>query len=260
MTEEHTFEILPESIPEEIPLQPLDTSAEEIAETVPREATLFETVQDIPVSEETVYSLPMETAGSPASGAFTPYYQRDEAVKVRTRTDMNGDPVGDRVGFWPRISAALIDLLVSAVIWLILILIASFFTDRLEEPFFFSVRLITVLLYLAVKAYYIFSEWKFQQTLGKRALRIGLISSETFGKADLWTVFFRETFGKFVSGASIIGDLMLLGKEHLPLYDRLSDTEVVYTVNRSRTQSADGTEKADTQENITGENGSNTTI
>ena len=182
--------------------------------------------EDIP---QVPNAVPRQVRDRQASGYSAPYYyDRAETMKPKVRLTPDGKPAGERVGFWPRLAAALIDGLVSAVIWLLFIFIASLFTDRLNEPFFFQASLMSVLFYLAVKLYYIFSQWKFQKTLGKRALRLMLISSETYGKPDLWTVFFRETFGKFVSAACVVGDLMLLGKQHLPLYDRLADTEVVY--------------------------------
>ena len=138
--------------------------------------------------------------------------------------------MGETAGFWPRATAALIDTLISAVLWVILAGVIRIFSDRLDEPFFFQVKLIVVLFYLAEKIYYIFTQWKFGKTLGKTALRLALVSSETYGRPDLWTVFFRETFGKFLSVISGVGSLLIFGKKHLPLHDRLADTEVVYSM------------------------------
>lgn len=158
----------------------------------------------------------------------SPYRAYESQTEPEERKDPDGNPVGDTAGLWPRLTAALIDALVSAVLWLILAGLTRIFTDRLDEPFFFSVKLIWVLFYLAEKIYYIFSQRRFGRTLGKKALRLRLVSSETYGKPDLWTVFFRETFGKFLSVISVFGSLMILGKKHQPLHDRLADTLVVY--------------------------------
>ncbi|MBQ3999524.1 MAG: RDD family protein, partial [Oscillospiraceae bacterium] len=179
-------------------------------------------------------SIPLEVPAT-ESGYVSPYSQQSSEGINRQRTDGSGEPAGDRAGFWPRLFAFLIDAVAATVCWAVLLFVVGLFTDRLNEPFFFSVKLRTVLIYIAQKIYFVISEWRFQKTLGKKALRLKLISSESFEGPDLWTVVFRETFGKFISSVCIVGDLMILGKEHLPLYDRLADTEVVYTVNVSKT-------------------------
>ncbi|MBP0969717.1 MAG: RDD family protein [Oscillospiraceae bacterium] len=220
------------------------------------EAAAGDTIREIPANTEdripvfpdsfavrAVSDIPAETDGGPRSGSVSPYLEANSPQEKKERKDPDGEPVGDTAGFWPRITAALIDAIISAIIWLVVTLLTRLLiTDRLEEPFFFNVKLITVLYFISYKAYYILSEWRSQRTLGKRALRIKLISSETLGKPDRWTVFFRETFGKFISGICVVGDLMLLGKEHRPLYDRLSDTEVVYTVNLPSRSAQNGPE------------------
>ena len=180
-------------------------------------------------------SIPLEVPAASESGYVSPYSQQSSEGINRQRTDGSGEPAGDRAGFWPRLFAFLIDAVAATVCWAVLLFVVGLFTDRLNEPFFFSVKLRTVLIYIAQKIYFVISEWRFQKTLGKKALRLKLISSESFEGPDLWTVVFRETFGKFISSVCIVGDLMILGKEHLPLYDRLADTEVVYTVNVSKT-------------------------
>lgn len=189
--------------------------------------------------------IPREVHESVPVTYSSPYRAYEAQVQPEKREDPQGNPVGDRAGFWPRLTAVIIDLLISAVLWLLFYLVVSIFTDRMDEPFFFSVKLITVLFYIAEKLYYILSQWKFGRTLGKRALRLTLVSSETYGKPDLWTVFFRETFGKFLSIISVIGSLMIFGKKHLPLHDRLADTEVVYSVNLP--VSSDRDAKAETE-------------
>lgn len=201
-------------------------------ENIPAETEVPESRQPVfPQPPFTVPAqVPREIHESVPLTYSSPYREYESQVKPEERRDPDGNPVGETAGFWPRLTAAVIDVLISAVLWLLYCLIASIFTDRLDEPFFFSAQLITVLLYLAVKTYYIISQWGFGRTLGKRALRIKLISTDTYGKPDLWTVFFRETFGKFLSFISVVGSFMIFGKKHLPLHDRLADTEVVYDI------------------------------
>ena len=226
-----------ETVAEAEPAAKYTAVPEEIRADEETEAAAAETEvsgQFVPVNTA---DMPLELPSAPESGYVSPYV--GQTAPERQRVDENGDPAGERAGLWPRLSAFLIDCLITTVLWLITLFVFSLFTDRLEEPFFFSVKLRTVLLYVVQKIYFILTEWKHQRTLGKRALKIKVISSETFGKADLWTIFFRETFGKFVSSVCVVGDLMLLGKKHLPLYDRLADTEVVYTVNNTKTVKAE---------------------
>lgn len=215
-----------------------DTQAEEtgVADEEPQaeEASVPEetgTAAPDPFGPVNTGSIPFELPAAAESGYVSPYAEQSAAGISAQRLNEKGEPAGDRAGFWPRLAAFLIDAVVTAVLWAILLFVAGLFTDRLNEEFFFSIKLRTVLLHIAEKLYFIFAEWRFQKTLGKKALRLKVISSETYGDPTLWTVFFRETFGKFISSVCIVGDLMILGKEHLPLYDRLADTEVVYTVN-----------------------------
>jgi uncharacterized RDD family membrane protein YckC len=198
----------------------------ETEETAERQPVFPRTPFTVPVQIQ----LPREVHESAPLTYSSPYRAYVTSQPVRERKDPDGNPVGETAGFWPRATAALIDTLISAVLWVILAGVIRIFSDRLDEPFFFQVKLIVVLFYLAQKIYYIFTQWKFGKTLGKTALRLALVSSETYGRPDLWTVFFRETFGKFLSVISGIGSLLVFGKKHLPLHDRLADTEVIYSM------------------------------
>ncbi len=211
----------PESAPQPVPALPESDIVDAAAEGIPGYTAVS--------GDAGGQTVPEETAGGQNSGSIAPYYESFTPQPEKTRLDPDGNPVGERAGFWPRLFAVLIDAVVASVIWFALsVFVRAFITERLLEPFFFKIDLLTVLYYVSYKTYSIVSLWRSQKTLGKRALRIKLISSESFGKADLWTVFFRETFGKFISAICVVGNLMLLGKRHLPLYDRLADTEVVY--------------------------------
>ncbi|MBR5071720.1 MAG: RDD family protein [Oscillospiraceae bacterium] len=225
--------------PEEEPAETMLPEEPEVTDEALQTAVEAETEAPDPFGPVNTGSIPLEVPAAADSGYVSPYSEQTAAGINRDRVSESGEPAGDRAGFWPRLSAFLIDSLVTAVLWGILLFVFSLFTDRLSDPFFFRVKLRTVLLYVVQKIYFVFAEWRFQRTLGKKALRIKVISSESFGKPDLWTVFFRETFGKFISSVCVVGDLMILGREHRPLYDRLADTEVVYTVNAPKTTKED---------------------
>ena len=220
-----------EEVPAETLLPEEPAVTEEVPQPAAEDAHAEDTAVQDPFGPVNTGSIPLEVPAAADSGYISPYSAQSAAGIGRHRTDADGEPAGERAGFWPRLAAFLIDAVIAAVLWGILLFLFGLFTDRLNEPFFFSVKLRTVLMYVAQKLYFVIAEWKFGKTLGKKALRLEVISSESLGRPGLWTVFFRETFGKFLSSACVVGDLMILGKEHLPLYDRLADTEVVYTVN-----------------------------
>jgi len=183
--------------------------------------------------------IPRETQDMPAEKEQAVYYSPALTAEPEpSRIGPDGNEAGERAGFWPRLFAGIIDLVVTAFIWLLFTGIAGIFTDRLNEPFFFSTPLIKVLFILASAVYNVAMGWICQATFGKRALKLRIISSDTFGKPDAWTIFFRETFGKYLSCVTVIGLLMVFGKKHLPLHDRLADTEVVYDLKKAQAAAA----------------------
>ena len=93
---------------------------------------------------------------------------------------------------------------------------------------FFSLSLGTCFGYLFILLYRVLMTKLAGATLGKMALRLKVVDTGTGGNLSWWQAIFRESFGRLASDLSIVGDLLIIGKEHRTLTDRLSDSSVVY--------------------------------
>jgi uncharacterized RDD family membrane protein YckC len=132
-------------------------------------------------------------------------------------------------GFWVRLSAWMIDGMVSSILSVSGYLACrNLFGTAVTRPFFFSLSLGTCFGYLFILLYRILMTKLAGATLGKMALRLKVVDTGTGGNLSWWQAIFRESFGRLASDFSIVGDLLIIGKEHRTLTDRLSDSSVVY--------------------------------
>ena len=182
----------PESAPQPVPTLPESDIVDAAAEGIPGYTAVS--------GDADGQMVPEETAGGQNSGSIAPYYESLTPQPEKTRLDPDGNPVGERAGFWPRLFAVLIDAVVASVIWFALsVFVRAFITERLLEPFFFKIDLLTVLYYVSYKTYSIVSLWRSQKTLGKRALRIKLISSSRFPRSrKFWSYTICVILGPIV--------------------------------------------------------------
>lgn len=137
-------------------------------------------------------------------------------------------------GFWIRTAAAMIDALVIIVVIAILgglmavgiILIAK--TKNSIFGFVFM-AVMQVLFLVFVYGYFIWMTKKYGATLGKKAMRIKVISDNT-GELGWGKVILRETIGKWVSGFIFsIGYLLVAFDSHKQgLHDKIAKTLVVF--------------------------------
>ena len=132
-------------------------------------------------------------------------------------------------GFWVRFFARMLDGALETVIGICgYIACTNLFSDLANRPFFFDIPLgmcfwvLFVLLYQTLMV-----KWT-GSTLGKLVLRLNVVDVETGGPLTWWQAFFRASFGRFLSDFTIVGNLLVLGRDHRTLNDRLSDTCVVY--------------------------------
>lgn len=132
-------------------------------------------------------------------------------------------------GFWVRFCARMLDMFVEGIVGFCGQLASiNLFSDISARPFFFDMPLgicfwvIFVILYQTLMV-----KWA-GSTLGKMALRLNVVDIETGGPVSWWQAFFRASFGRFLSDFTVVGNLLVLGKDHRSLNDRLSDTCVVY--------------------------------
>ena len=87
-----------------------------------------------------------------------------------------------------------------------------------------------IVLYLLQVIYFILFTYHTGTTLGKRALNLRVIRTDDEEKLDLFTVIYRETIGRFLSGLIICIGYLIIGidKEKRGLHDILCDTRVIY--------------------------------
>ncbi len=140
-------------------------------------------------------------------------------------------------GFFTRLAAYLIDwLFLSAclaipefVVWIIRL---SSPENLLTGEILFSFNLWDILKYLLCTAYFVFFTYLGGVTLGKKALRIKVVTKDG-EKLSLFTAIYRETIGKYLSSIVLCIGYLLVGidKEKRGLHDILCDTRVVYSCN-----------------------------
>ena len=132
-------------------------------------------------------------------------------------------------GFWVRFFARMLDGALELFIGICgYIASVNLFSDLANRPFFFDIPLGMCFWTLFVLVYQtLMVKWT-GSTLGKLALRLNVVDVETGGPLSWWQSFFRASFGKFLSDFTVVGNLLVLGKDHRTLNDRLSDTCVVY--------------------------------
>ena len=131
-------------------------------------------------------------------------------------------------GFFVRLSAYIIDLIILFFVTLIIRLAGIFPFFNKEILFTFSLKDIT--MYLCHVSYFIIFTYMTSATPGKRIMNLMVISDDTNGRLNLKDIIFRETIGKYLSAVIFNVGYILIGLDHEKrgLHDMLSDTHVVY--------------------------------
>lgn len=138
-------------------------------------------------------------------------------------------------GFWVRLAAYLLDLVLVGVIHLgVRLTLALSFTvfqgeNLLDLTFLFQYSIKDALLYAAGAAYFILCTYFLGTTAGKRAFNLRVISADG-ERPSFFDVLYRETVGRFLAGFVLgIGYIMAgFTREKKGLHDILADTRVVY--------------------------------
>jgi len=137
----------------------------------------------------------------------------------------------NRAGFWVRLAAYAIDRLILAVALLLVrvpALIAAAGSGGLKAVFF-QFTWVDILCWLTVSAYFVLLTGFGGATLGKRALRLRVVRSDSGEKPTFLTVIYRETIGRYLSGILYIGYILAaVDESRQTLHDRICDTLVVY--------------------------------
>ena len=137
-------------------------------------------------------------------------------------------------GFFVRLAAYLVDLLVVGIALLIVripIWIMSFINpdNFIVRDMIFQYSIADILLYLLKVVYFVLLTYYTGSTLGKKLFQIKVVSTEN-RKMTFFEVVFRETVGRFLAALIIYVGYIMVGvdKQKRGLHDILSDTQVIY--------------------------------
>jgi len=136
-------------------------------------------------------------------------------------------------GFFVRLTAYLLDRAILCIPLLVMRLILKIIfhgeTSILTNIIIFSFTLTDMILYALGTAYFVLLTYHRGRTLGKKLMRIRVVSAED-REPTFFEIFFRETFGRFLSAFFLcIGYLIIgAGDEKEALHDHLADTRVIY--------------------------------
>ncbi len=139
-------------------------------------------------------------------------------------------------GFFARLAAAWVDALLVACFLLTLripVWLTSMGSSYLYQLVLFNFTAWDILLYLLGSAYYIILTYMTGTTLGKRIFSLEVVAADE-RKLSFWDVLYRETIGKYLSGAFLcIGYIMAgIDKEKRAFHDILCDTRVIYSFGK----------------------------
>lgn len=138
-------------------------------------------------------------------------------------------------GFWARLAAYLIDLVLVCLGQLAvrLVLFLSFGllweNNPLDQSFLFQYTFRDGILYAAGVVYFVLCTYYAGATLGKKALNLKVISADEEPLTFI-DVLYRESIGRFLSAFLLGAGYILVGitNEKKGLHDILCDTRVVY--------------------------------
>ena len=137
-------------------------------------------------------------------------------------------------GFWVRLAAYAVDgVIVAALLFVWRITMAGVFLLISMSPFngnvLFEYTWKDILLYLMGTVYYVLSVWLAGTTPGKWLFRLRVVSANG-AELTFVDVLYRETVGKFLSGAVVCIGFIMAGfdREKRALHDILCDTRVIY--------------------------------
>ena len=214
---------------EQVAEEPVAYTSEEAAEEAKEEVITYEAVNEA-----------QDTQDTQAAFGYTSTSEEEEedlADESEAELTMNGQP---RIyaGFFTRLTAYLLDKLILLIplglVRLIMAIISmAINVNILHRQVFFKVTPADMILYCITAIYFILMTYLTGRTIGKRIMRIQVVSTED-RKPTFLEILFRETFGRFLSTFILcIGYLMIIaGKEKQALHDYLADTRVIFDCNR----------------------------
>ncbi|WP_160686927.1 RDD family protein [Clostridium sp. C2-6-12] len=139
-------------------------------------------------------------------------------------------------GFFVRLSAYIIDCIIVGIALLIIripkLIIHMMNPDVfLIKPILFEFSIFDVVIYLIGLTYFILMTYYCGGTLGKKLLNLKVCKGND-EKLTLFTVVYRESIGRYLSGLILFIGYIIIGVDSKKrgLHDILSDTLVVYDI------------------------------
>lgn len=139
-------------------------------------------------------------------------------------------------GFFVRLSAYIIDCIIVGIA-LLIIRIPKFIIYMMNpdiffvKPILFKFSIFDIVIYLLGLTYFVLMTYYYGGTLGKKLFKLKVCKA-TDEKLSLFTVIYRESIGRYLSGLILfIGYIMIgIDSKKRALHDILSDTLVVYNI------------------------------
>lgn len=142
-------------------------------------------------------------------------------------------------GFLVRLAAYIVDSFIIGIL-LIILNVPKFILNMvgvsiLDTKVLFNFSVWEIILYLLSATYFVVLTYYFGKTVGKRVMKIKVISSEK-EKLSFWNAVYREVIGKYLSGLLCgIGYLtVIFDNKKRAVHDMLCDTLVVYDFDKSQ--------------------------
>ena len=139
-------------------------------------------------------------------------------------------------GFFVRLSAYIIDCIIVGIALLVIRIPKIIIYMMNPEIFFvkpilFKFSIFDIVIYLLGLTYFVLMTYYYGGTLGKKLFKLKVCKA-TDEKLSLFTVIYRESIGRYLSGLILfIGYIMIgIDSKKRALHDILSDTLVVYNI------------------------------
>ncbi|AGF57878.1 RDD family protein [Clostridium saccharoperbutylacetonicum] len=139
-------------------------------------------------------------------------------------------------GFFVRLSAYIIDCIIVGIA--LLVITVPRFIISMTDPdaflikqFLFKFSILDIVIYLCGLAYFVLMTYYCGGTLGKKLFKLK-VCKDTGEKPSLFTLIYRESIGRYLSGLILFIGYIMIGVDSKKrgLHDILSDTLVVYDI------------------------------
>jgi len=139
-------------------------------------------------------------------------------------------------GFFVRLSAYIIDCIIVGIA-LLIIRIPKFIIYMMNpdiffvKPILFKFSIFDIVIYLLGLTYFVLMTYYCGGTLGKKLFKLKVCKA-TDEKLSLFTIIYRESIGRYLSGLILFIGYIMIGVDSKKrgLHDILSDTLVVYNI------------------------------